>query len=132
MARITAFPLIFTMCCPVLPIRLKLYIGNVPRHSQTTPTIAVCLTKFSDTTPYQKQKSLKNLNATNAVTMAYNAIAAEILAPKGFHVVNAYDMMESRDDLTHDGVHYTGPGSKWITNAILNIICPTTISSNFQ
>mmetsp|Transcript_28562 Transcript_28562/g.43152 ORF Transcript_28562/g.43152 Transcript_28562/m.43152 type:complete len:322 (+) Transcript_28562:662-1627(+) len=81
------------------------------------------------TTPYQKQKSLKNLNATNAVTMAYNAIAAEILAPKGFHVVNAYDMMESRGDLTHDGVHYTGPGSKWITNAILNIICPTTIAA---
>jgi hypothetical protein len=63
-------------------------------------------------------------DAKNAKTKAYNAIATEILVQKGFHVVNAYSMMELRDDLTHDGVHYTGPGSKWITNAILSIICP--------
>ena len=79
------------------------------------------------TTPYgNQQASSKPIATLNGMAVAYNKIATEILVPKGFHVVDAYTMMEPRGDLSHDGVHYTGPGSKWITNAILNIICPAT------
>ena len=56
------------------------------------------------------------------MAVKYNAIATEILLPVGFRYVNTFEILEPRKDLSHDGFHYTGPGSKWVTNAILNLI----------
>lgn len=71
------------------------------------------------TTPYQDERNL----TLNPRAMSYNRIATELLVPVGFQYVDTFEILESRPDLSHDGVHYTGPGSKWVTNVILNLVC---------
>lgn len=53
-------------------------------------------------------------------------MARRVLQEKyGFIVLDAWSIMQPRRAaLTLDGVHYTGVGSKWITNALLGQICP--------
>eukprot|EP01083_Nonionella_stella_P098118 275840_1 len=71
------------------------------------------------TTPYQDERK----HTANPVIRQYNRIARMYLAPIGFKIVDTFQILENRSDLSHDGVHYTGPGSKWVTNTILNEIC---------
>merc|ERR1712086_644705 len=71
------------------------------------------------TTPYH----IKEREGLDQIAVKYNAIATELLVPVGFRYVDTFKILEPRGDLSHDGVHYTGPGSKWVTNAILNLIC---------
>lgn len=59
----------------------------------------------------------------NEYTIGYNRIAKLHLQPKGFKTLDTWPIVGSRPELSQDGVHYTGPGSKWITNELLNLIC---------
>lgn len=72
------------------------------------------------TAPYSFPKKFP----MNKKTKEYNAIATEILSQHGFALLDMYTMMQARPDLTHDGTHYSGPGSLWVVNALLNMICP--------
>ena len=74
------------------------------------------------TTPYQPQ-SQKPVDVLNNKTSIYNKIASSLLLPVGFREVDAFAIFKPLVNLSHDGVHYTGPGSKWLTNTILNMIC---------
>ena len=57
----------------------------------------------------------------DALHARQNKMAKEILVGKnGWGRVNAWSMMKPRLELTLDGVHFTGAGSKWITNTLLN------------
>ena len=78
---------------------------------------------FRTTTPYAPPVSRRPNDALHA---AQNTRARRVLQEKyGFHVLDAWGIMQPRRAaLTMDGVHYTGVGSKWITNALLGQICP--------
>lgn len=71
------------------------------------------------TAPYSFPKKFP----MNKKTKEYNSIATEILSQHGFALLDMYTMMQARPDLTHDGTHYSGPGSLWVVNALLNMIC---------
>jgi hypothetical protein len=40
-----------------------------------------------------------------------------------WQVVLKHGVYDRRQELTLDGVHYSGPASKWMTNVLLNMIC---------
>ncbi|CAB9500042.1 expressed unknown protein [Seminavis robusta] len=104
------------------------------KYYKRTKALANFSASFSDceikhkilryTTPYQLPSRLM----LNERAKRYNEIATELLVPVGFQYVDTFEMLSSRPDLSHDGVHYTGPGSKWVTNSILNLICPSSSS----
>ena len=53
-----------------------------------------------------------------------NMVAKEVLVDKnGWGLLDAWSMMKPRLELTMDGIHFSGAGSKWITNTLLNEIC---------
>ena len=57
----------------------------------------------------------------DALHARQNKMAKEILVGKnGWGLGNAWSMMKPRLELTLDGVHFTGAGSKWITNTLLD------------
>eukprot|EP00747_Dinoflagellata_sp_TGD_P220105 gnl/TRDRNA2_/TRDRNA2_92114_c0_seq1.p1 gnl/TRDRNA2_/TRDRNA2_92114_c0~~gnl/TRDRNA2_/TRDRNA2_92114_c0_seq1.p1 ORF type:complete len:332 (+),score=11.24 gnl/TRDRNA2_/TRDRNA2_92114_c0_seq1:1-996(+) len=72
------------------------------------------------TTPYAERI---NRAKRNTQSVEYNRIAKQHLEAKGFLILDVWSMLKARPDLTKDGVHYTGPGSKWTTNSLLNLVC---------
>ena len=85
------------------------------------------------TTPYAEAVDAGGNSRTpnDALHDRQNKMAKEILVDKnGWGLVDAWSMMKPRLELTLDGVHFTGAGSKWITNTLLNEICLPLDSSS--
>jgi hypothetical protein len=82
-------------------------------------TVAIVRT----TTPYAEGPGKRD--GLQKVHALHNAASSEILSRKyGFKVLDAAAIVQDRaHDLSNDGVHYSGVGSKWITNVFLNMIC---------
>jgi hypothetical protein len=93
--------------------RSRLECVGQAKHPET---VAILRT----TTPYA-HGSL----APNTLHEKQNAEARRILVGKyGFGMLDAWAIVQDRKaNLTVDGVHYSGPASKWITSVFVNMIC---------
>ena len=80
---------------------------------------------YRDSTPYTPRTVRDQCALLNELHRYQNMWAHDILVKThGFQWLNAWDMIEGRfANLTVDGVHVTGPGSKWITNRLLQLVC---------
>lgn len=62
----------------------------------------------------------------NKLHAQQNKLAIGVLTKRyNFEILDAWKILYPRaDNLTCDGTHYSGPGSKWLTNVFLQMMCP--------
>ena len=62
--------------------------------------------------------------ARNVLHGEQNSVAIEVLGGHGWLVLDAWNILwPRRFELTVEGIHYTGPGSKWVTNELMRMVC---------